>query len=205
MTTGRGAYAVPAGDVDKLVQMGWTRDQAIGIAANIQRESKGNTNAVGDNGAAFGLAQWHPDRQATFAKVFGHDIRVSTRDEQLKFIDWELRHSESGAGRALGKATTAPEAARIVSNLYERPASPLAEAAARASTAVRMATVANHSTSSTSQVTNNRNSNNQQIDTRIGEIIVNAPNASDADQIADAIGPALRRKMLAFQANGGAS
>lgn len=194
------------GDVDKLMQMGWTRDQAIGIAANLQRESKGDIGAVGDRGQAFGLAQWHPDRQAQFAKLFGHDIRASTRDEQLKFIDWELRHSESGAGKALALATTAPEAARIVSNLYERPAAPLAEAATRAAAAARMAQVANtYSTSSSSSVTNNRNSNNQQIDTRIGDIIVNAPRATDADQIAAAIGPALRRKMLSLQANAGAS
>lgn len=184
-------------DVDLLMRMGWTREQAIGIAANLQRESSGNIAAVGDKGTAYGLAQWHPDRQAQFAKLFGHDIRASTRAEQLQFVNWELRNSESGAGRALAGATTAEEAARIVSSQYERPGARVAEAAARASIAAQMASVAN--TYSTSRVVNN------QSDTRIAEININAPNVTDSSGIAATIGPAIKRQSIGMQANYGAS
>jgi hypothetical protein len=127
-------------DIQKLMGMGWSRAQAAGIAANIQRESQGNEKAVGDKGQAYGLAQWHPDRQAAFAKWAGKDIRASSRDEQLAFINYELRQGgEQGAGGALAKARNAAEAAAIVSRQYERPADVVGEAAKRAGMAVALA------------------------------------------------------------------
>jgi hypothetical protein len=127
-------------DIQKLIGMGWTRQQAAGIAANIQRESAGNEKAVGDNGRAYGLAQWHPDRQAAFEKWSGKNIRSSNRDEQLAFINHELREGgEQGAGTALAKATDAGRAAAIVSQQYERPADVAGEASRRAAMAVALA------------------------------------------------------------------
>lgn len=109
-------------DVEKFMKMGWTKEQAQGIVANILAESQGNPHIVGDGGRAYGLAQWHPDRQANFKKQFGKDIRQSTRDEQLAFIDWELRNTEKAAGDRLKRAKTSSESAAIVSKYYERPA-----------------------------------------------------------------------------------
>ncbi|MBM6588386.1 phage tail tip lysozyme, partial [Streptococcus pneumoniae] len=37
--------------------MGWSKEQAAGIVANLQRESNMNPRAVGDNGKAVGIAQ----------------------------------------------------------------------------------------------------------------------------------------------------
>jgi hypothetical protein len=126
-------------DIQKLMGMGWTRAQATGIAANIQRESGGNEKAVGDKGQAFGLAQWHPDRQAAFQQWAGKNIRESNRDEQLAFINYELRHGEKGAGDALSRARDAGQAAVIMSQQYERPADAAGEAAKRAALAVALA------------------------------------------------------------------
>jgi hypothetical protein len=127
-------------DIQKLIGMGWTRAQASGIAANIQRESGGNEKAVGDSGRAFGLAQWHPDRQAAFEKWAGKSMRESNRDEQLAFINHELRQgSEKNAGDALSKARDAGQAAAIVSQQYERPKDATGEAARRAAMAVALA------------------------------------------------------------------
>jgi hypothetical protein len=126
-------------DIQKLIGMGWTRAQATGIAANIQRESGGNEKAVGDKGQAFGLAQWHPDRQAAFQQWAGKNIRESNRDEQLAFINYELRHGEKGAGDALSRARDAGQAAAIMSQQYERPADAAGEAAKRAALAVALA------------------------------------------------------------------
>ena len=101
---------------------GYTKEQAAGIVGNLQSESGKNldTNAVGDGGKAKGIAQWHPDRQATFQKVMGRDLKSSTLEEQLKFVDWELKNTEREAGDKLRQAKTAAEAARIVDKQYER-------------------------------------------------------------------------------------
>jgi hypothetical protein len=111
-----------AGDIKTLMGFGWSYENAVGIVTNILAESSGRTDAVGDGGLAYGLAQWHPDRQAEFKKLFGHDIRQSTRLEQLKFIDWELKHTEAGAGQRLMAEHTAGGSAGAFSQYYERPA-----------------------------------------------------------------------------------
>ncbi|WNC90960.1 phage tail tape measure protein [Paraburkholderia sp. FT54] len=120
--------AQTAGVVDRLQQMGWTQEQASGLAANFWKESLFNPKAVGDNGHAYGIGQWHEDRQAEFKKRFGIDIQQSTLDQQLQFADYELRHGkEQKAGQALSAAASAQDAGGIVSRLYERPADPREE------------------------------------------------------------------------------
>jgi hypothetical protein len=120
--------AQTAGVVGRLQQMGWTEEQASGLAANFWKESLFDPKAVGDNGHAYGIAQWHEDRQAEFKKRFGIDIRQSTLDQQLQFADYELRHGkEQKAGDALSAAASAQDAGGIVSRLYERPADPREE------------------------------------------------------------------------------
>ena len=123
------AKALGAQAVAYFQSQGWTKEQAAGIAANLARESNFNSTAVGDNGAAFGLAQWHADRQAEFMRLFGHDIRNSTFMEQLKFVQYELtKGREQVAGAQLRKSRTAREAGAAVSRHYERPAARDAEA-----------------------------------------------------------------------------
>lgn len=101
---------------------GWTREQAAGIVGNLQAESGANmkTDAVGDNGRAYGVAQWHPDRQAKFKEVYGKDIRQAGFKEQLEYVNWELNNSERKAGSMLRQAKSAEEAAAIVDKYYER-------------------------------------------------------------------------------------
>jgi hypothetical protein len=100
------------------------------MLANLQAESGMNPHAVGDHGQAYGLAQWHPDRQAAFAKWAGHDIRQSDTGEQLAFVDFELkRGAERSAGALLQAATNSRQAAEIMARAYERPAN--AELAAK--------------------------------------------------------------------------
>jgi hypothetical protein len=108
--------------MDFFIEKGWTPQQAAGIVGNLQQESGPNlsTNAVGDGGSAYGIAQWHPDRQARFAEVFGKDIRQSTMQEQLAFVQWELMNSEKNAGSVLRGAGDPSSAAQIVDELYER-------------------------------------------------------------------------------------
>jgi hypothetical protein len=101
---------------------GWTDYQSAGIMGNLIGESNLRTNAVGDGGKAFGVAQWHPDRQSNFKRVFGKDIRRSTLQEQYAFVDWELRNTEKRAGAKLAASTNVKDATYSVMKYYERPA-----------------------------------------------------------------------------------
>ena len=101
---------------------GWTQAQAAGIVGNLQAESGINlkTTAVGDGGSAYGIAQWHPDRQANFLKLYGRPIQNSTLDQQLAFVDWELNNTEKSAGNKIRATTNASDAAIAVDQYYER-------------------------------------------------------------------------------------
>jgi len=121
----KGAYAESGTEkeaMDFFQSRGWTKEQSAGIVGNLVVESNLKTNALGDNGMAYGIAQWHPDRQERFKQVYGKDIRESSFKEQLEYVDWELNNSESKAGNALRQASTAPQAAEIVDRMYERSA-----------------------------------------------------------------------------------
>lgn len=121
------------GAMDYFVSKGWTREQAAGIVGNLARESSSfDPGAVGDNGEAYGIAQWHADRQAKFKKWAGKDIRGSTLEEQLGFIHHELTEGdEVRAGNRLRQARTARSAGEVVSRMYERPAKQDSEASLR--------------------------------------------------------------------------
>jgi hypothetical protein len=111
-----------------FMSQGWTKAQAAGIVANIDRESNFRANIFGDKGAAYGLGQWHKDRQADFEKWAGHSIIGSTLAEQLAFYDYELRHGEKRAGDMLRRAGTARAAGMVVSMYDESPANVEGEA-----------------------------------------------------------------------------
>lgn len=117
---------------DFFQRMGWTKEQASGLTANAGRESSFAPDAVGDGGKAYGVFQWHPDRQAAFKKWSGKDIRGSSLEEQLRFAHYELTEgAERFAGSMLKRAGTAVEAGAAVSRYYERPANGAFEAERR--------------------------------------------------------------------------
>ena len=124
------AYAPLKGAVGTAMNFfigkGYSKHQAAGIVGNLAVES-GNFDPdviagkrLGDRGKAFGVAQWHPDRQAKFKEAFGKDIRRSSFGEQLEFIHWELNNNEKKAGQKLKGARTAQEAAELFDIHYER-------------------------------------------------------------------------------------
>lgn len=184
-----------------FMSKGYTREQALGLVANFERESNINPTAEGDNGQAYGIAQWHPDRQAQFKKLFGHDIRQSTLEEQLEFAAWELSHTESRAGEALKSSRTAGQAARAVSMLYERPRGGETEANYRGMLANTLADtpLGLAQAVQASNVTNAPVSNT--VQTNIGQITVQVP-SGDPNTIAAGIAPALDYTLTA-QANAG--
>ncbi|GAB1828746.1 phage tail tip lysozyme [Achromobacter xylosoxidans] len=114
---------------------GYSREQAAGIVANLMAESNLNPKAVGDNGQAVGIGQWHPVRQADFKKAFGIDLKDATLAQQLAFVDWELRNTERTAMEKLQAAKTPQQAGDAVSRYYERPKDKDGEAEKRAAAA----------------------------------------------------------------------
>lgn len=129
--------------IASLVDKGWSQAQATGLAANFKAESDFNPAAVGDGGKAYGIGQWHPDRQAEFAKVFGRSIKGSTIEDQLAFADYELRKgNERRAGTLLASAKDPMQAASIVTHHYERPADKVGDAAKRSKIAASWAGIA---------------------------------------------------------------
>jgi len=123
---------------------GWSRAQAIGIAANLDAESGMDWRIQQHGGGpGFGLAQWENPRQRDFAAWAGKDIRQSTFAEQLRFIQHELTGTERAAGNALRRADDPGEAASIVCRLYERPANSGVRAVERADRAEDIARTLN--------------------------------------------------------------
>jgi hypothetical protein len=101
---------------------GLTAAQSAGVVGNLQAESGANLNigAVGDGGKARGIAQWHPDRLARFARATGKAFERSTLMDQLNFIWWELNNTERAAMSKLRAARTAEQAAAVFDQYYER-------------------------------------------------------------------------------------
>lgn len=173
--------------VEFFQKQGWTKEQSVGIVANIKRESNFDHKAVGDGGKAFGLAQWHPDRQGEFNKLFGKPIQQSSFEEQLAFIQFELtRGNERRAGDMLRTAQTGRDAAAIVSKHYERPAKRDFEANARGNIA---------------DFIMGGSGGNTSVETNIGEIKVYTA-ANDAQGIADDMSIAMD-SLFSSQANYG--
>ena len=118
----KGGTEAAGATIDFFKAKGWTEEQAMGVAANIEQESGFRHDAKGDGGHAYGLAQWHPDRQENFARFSGKSIQESSAQEQLEFINYELTQGkERAAGERLRMASSAYDAAAVVSRHYERP------------------------------------------------------------------------------------
>lgn len=105
-----------------MQSLGLHKAGAAAFAANFHVESGINPAAVGDNGRAYGIAQWHPGRQALFQKVMGRSIRGSTVEQQMQFSLWEFQHKYPDAWKAFKAAKTPAEKAAIMSQYYEAPA-----------------------------------------------------------------------------------
>lgn len=121
--------------IDYFMSQGWSRAAATGIASNLNSESKFDHKAVGDGGAAYGIAQWHPDRQAAFKAWAGKDIKGSSLQDQLAFVQYELTQGADAGARRAGqklKGENDPYNAGVIfSGLYERPADTYGQAHAR--------------------------------------------------------------------------
>jgi hypothetical protein len=139
-----GGNSVPDADKEAAIKFfmgkGWTRAQAAGIVANLIKESGLKAHGPnGDNGTATGVAQWRGGRQTKFKELFGKDLSQATLEEQLAYVDWELRNSHKAAGDRLKNASTPYDAAGIVCRYYEIPSDIPAKSAERGNLANQIA------------------------------------------------------------------
>ncbi len=121
---------------------GYSREQASGLVAQIEKESGFNVdafNGAGGGEGAMGILQWRGDRIRRFRERYGRDPRGAPFDQQLEFMVWELNNSEGPAGAAIRGARTAGEAGSIASRLYVRPGVTEPERAAEATARARAA------------------------------------------------------------------
>ncbi|MGR3456084.1 phage tail tip lysozyme [Pseudooceanicola sp.] len=110
----------------RLLERGMPPHIAAGFVGNFMVEAgvMMNPSIRGDGGAAHGIAQWNDRAPAlkAFARKRGTDW--TDLDTQIDFLWHELETSEAGAWARIQGATTAAEAARLVSQYYERPGVP---------------------------------------------------------------------------------
>lgn len=101
---------------------GWTKEQSIGIVANLIQESNLDPAAFNKKENAQGIAQWRFERIDRFQARYGKSIREASLEEQLDYVDYELKTTEKKAGTALRESKTVKEATAVIDRLYERSA-----------------------------------------------------------------------------------
>lgn len=114
-----GEIGSPERAMQLLMEKGWSKEDAAAIAANLNSESRFDTGAVGDGNTAIGIAQWHPDRQKVFEAKFNKKLQDASFDEQVSFIDWELRNTHKSAGNAIRLATGLDQKTAATEQRYE--------------------------------------------------------------------------------------
>ncbi|MBQ8504030.1 MAG: fibronectin type III domain-containing protein [Clostridia bacterium] len=114
--------------------MGLSTASAVGILANIEKESSFNPNKVGDSGTSYGICQWHNSRWQSlkdFCAENGYDWTSLTG--QLYYLEKELETSYPNTYRMIREVENniqgTYDAAYYFCRYYEIPAN--AEAAAQ--------------------------------------------------------------------------
>ena len=115
-----------------LMEEGFTKEQAAGIAGNFNVESGGFSDKIltgkvrGDKhmkDTAIGLAQWRGEREDAIVKHFGKPIGEMSLEEQTKAAVWEMRDKKGGEQKAYKKikdTKTAEESAAVTDKSFER-------------------------------------------------------------------------------------
>lgn len=102
-----------------LMNKGWSKEQSAGIVGNLAKESSFNPSISSPDGKFQGLAQWDASRRNKFKEISGKDLKDATFEEQISFVDWELKNTHKKAGEAIRQTKTAEEAAQITEGKYE--------------------------------------------------------------------------------------
>lgn len=225
----KGLKSVPKGAVmdraiafvEMLQKRGMSREHAQGVVGNLLRESSMNPGAsMMLNGKSYvGLAQWGPERQALFKKLYGRDLLGAPASMQADFLMWELSHTEKSAGDALRRSPNNQVAARVFQTDYERSQNAAADlpksqgyAAAVHNAMLNRPDIANGpilpiNTMNTLNAATGRYTSSP-IPSSNTEVNLNGPitihtQATDAKGVAASLGDYIKSNILATQANTG--
>lgn len=105
-----------------FINKGLSNHVAAGIVGNLIQESGLKTNIKGDGGKAFGIAQWHPDRQKGLkALADSRGTKIDDFETQLEYVWQELNTTEKGTLSRLLNSRNVDEATTIFMRHFERP------------------------------------------------------------------------------------
>lgn len=118
---------IPKGIFDHLTKnMGFSGAGAAGAVAVAKRESGFNPKITNPSGGVAGLFQWsgwgnniNGNRITTGGFIQSGDDSTLTFENEMKLVDYELKHSYKAAADTVGKANDAGNAALDWSKLYE--------------------------------------------------------------------------------------
>jgi hypothetical protein len=119
---------------------GWSRENAAGIVGSLMQESNVDPTKVNPVSGAYGISQLlDKSRIKAFEAFTGKNLRDSTFDDQLRYMQYDLTHGEyKKAGDAIRASKSAAEAAAIHSSEYERPGKSEARVAQRQANAMQL-------------------------------------------------------------------
>jgi len=107
-----------------LLADGYSKEAAAGILGSLQQENSSfNPSSVNPKSGAAGIAQWLGPRAKQYSQKYGHKVQEGTLSEQIEFMLWEMRNTEKKSGDALRGKVSTEDAAKIHTDLYERPGS----------------------------------------------------------------------------------
>ncbi len=191
---------------------GWTKQSAAAMAASFQHESAFNPRAVGDDGHALGVAQWHKNRQERFQKWYGYPLQQAGFRAQVQFAMREMEHDYPTVFARMQAAPTAKAASDAFVNGYEIPLHPRQQDIVRGRTAAKyydnygkgphvLPVGAIQSSSVQNSVTHHMTHNHSEA--HIDNVMINTQ-ATDAPGIVQSFAPTLKR-FLVPQINTGLS
>lgn len=113
--------------INFFISKGLQKYQAAGIVGNLLVESPGlNTEALGDSGSAYGIAQWRLDRRKALEKFASKRGKpMSDFETQLEFLWDEINNSQKSYKvlEGLLNSSNEEEAALSFMKTFERPSS----------------------------------------------------------------------------------
>lgn len=118
-----------------FINKGYSPEASAGIVGNLVYESGLDTSIEGDKGykggSSFGIAQFRGDRLKRLQSMYGD--KWTDFNNQLDFVDWELKNTHKKAGNLLKSVEDVHQAGQIFSDYYEIPAKKYNENKDRAS------------------------------------------------------------------------
>lgn len=105
--------------IEYLVQKGLNGAAAVGVAANIKRESGFNTAIVGDYGTSFGICQWHNARGDAMKRTAGANWRTNLSG-QLDYLWYELTTAYKSVYTALKGVDNTLAGAKAATDIFVR-------------------------------------------------------------------------------------